>query len=486
MKEYIDSLKNPNKFTSGDPDLLPKDLYDKYGAWESLDETYQAERGYLAPEDKKASIEAITKARSEYLSSLNDACITYIKQQKEADVQAEINNQSNEITMETGSIKDYLDSLTQPNNYLSGNTELLPEDLKEKYLQFASLEEAYFSGDRFNRKDNHAPYTEALKTARTDYYEALLSACEEYKNQLNTENMAKKKKEKVPLDKGHLENPEERKQTNDVKTETKPEQKPEAKQERKPREPQMVTVNGDKITHAHAYKSNNGEDWFYIAKINGKPMKAQLMDKADVEKVLEHTSPVKEMMEKYYPSVLLPKVNVSEFKLPKTITTANGEEQVLKFNVYKETKEGSPDLGKYRLYAQVGDAKMSCNASKQDLDAYFNRVTTPVQLITKNFGDKLGIKAYYEQFKLPEGMNIEGKNVLITKNQKTNRYEISVNVPDKFQTPSKEISYDDRRSYFQHNVATKEQLAAKYLSHELSSLSKTQKTAVEKHVGMSR
>ena len=30
----------------------------------------------------------------------------------------------------------------------------------------------------------------------------------------------------------------------------------EAAAERKPREPQMVTVNGDKVTHGHAYQSN--------------------------------------------------------------------------------------------------------------------------------------------------------------------------------------------------------------------------------------
>lgn len=355
-------------------------------------------------------------------------------------------------------MKEYLASLSKPGDFLSGNPELLPKDLKEKYLQFSSLEEAYFTGDRFARKNDSSPYTIALNEARKDYYSSLIDACETYLNnreinhQINTEMKEKKSK----------------------KTETE-----------EKREPQLVTVNGDKITHAHAFKSNKSEDWFFTAKINGVPMKAQLLDKNDVEKVLNQKPfPAKEMMEKYYPSALLPKVNVAEFKLPRTIQTGNHEEQILKFNVYKENRPDKPGYGKYRLYAQVGDKKMSCDASKQDLDAYFNRVTTPMQLIVKNFGDKLGIAAHYEQFKLPEGLNIEAKNIRLTKNKENNRFEISVKLADGVQTPSKEISFDDRQSFF-HEKASKEQLAAKYLTHELSSLSMIQKPKVEKQMSMS-
>lgn len=263
------------------------------------------------------------------------------------------------------------------------------------------------------------------------------------------------------------------------------EKQPEKTEAKEKREPQMITVNGDKITHAHAFKSNKSEDWFFTAKINGERMKSQLMDKSDVERLLvEKSVTCKDMIGKYYPAVLLPKVNVAEFKLPKPIATADGEQQIMKFNVYKENKPESPNYGIYHLFAQVGEKKMSCVATKQDLDAYFNRTSSPTQLIIKNFGDKLGLKEYYEQFKLPEGMNLEGKDIRLAKNQQTNRYEISVNIPDKFQTPAKEVSYDDRQSYFQHKAVTKEQLAAKYLSQEPTSLSLAQKPRVEKQMGM--
>ena len=66
---------------------------------------------------------------------------------------------------------------------------------------------------------------------------------------------------------------------NEVKTEKKDEQKTEAAQERKPREPQMVTANGEKVTHGHAYQSTtNPADWYFTAKIDGQQLKPQKMD----------------------------------------------------------------------------------------------------------------------------------------------------------------------------------------------------------------
>lgn len=548
MKEYIESLRDPNDLTSGNTDLLPEDLGHKYAKWESLEETFYAERLYMAPEVKNVCINNIEKARSEYLSELKHEYDTYLEQQKsekqnsvlrsptkdyieslqvendifsgnpdllpkslhenfknmvqleydffydhpheksphqeefknvlikfdsdwqrqnEASEKRETEHKTNNDLMERNSMKDYLESLSKPGDFLSGNPDLLPNDLKEKHLQFASLEEAYFTGERFARKEEKAPYTDALKEARMEYYGKLIQACETYlKNEENnyqqTSDMKEKKTTTAEVSPGE---------------ETKTKEK---------REPQMITVNGDKITHAHAFKSNQSEDWFYTAKINGVPLKAQLMDKNDVERVLEKSASTQEMMQKYYPSVLMPKVNVAEFKLPRAITTGNGEEQILKFNVYKESDPSNENYNKYKFYAQVGDKKMSTVASKQDLDAYFNRAATPTQIITKNFGDRLGMKEYYEQFKLPQGVDIETKDILLKKNTKTNRYEISVVKPGNFETPAKELSYDDRQSYFQHKAATKEQLAAKYLSPEIKALSQAPKVQNEKQMGLTR
>lgn len=66
----------------------------------------------------------------------------------------------------------------------------------------------------------------------------------------------------------------------------------EAAAERKPREPQMVTVNGDKVTHGHAYQSNvNPQDWYFTARINGEQLKPQKMAPADVAAYDKKESP---------------------------------------------------------------------------------------------------------------------------------------------------------------------------------------------------
>ena len=64
----------------------------------------------------------------------------------------------------------------------------------------------------------------------------------------------------------------------EVKSEQQAEQKAEAKQERKPREPQMITANGEKVSHGHAFQSTtNPADWYFTAKIDGVQLKPQKM-----------------------------------------------------------------------------------------------------------------------------------------------------------------------------------------------------------------
>ena len=65
----------------------------------------------------------------------------------------------------------------------------------------------------------------------------------------NSTDMPRKKKEEAPSQ----EQPKAKAETKtEAKAEVKAEQKSETQQERKPREPQMVTVNGDKVSHGHA------------------------------------------------------------------------------------------------------------------------------------------------------------------------------------------------------------------------------------------
>ena len=118
-------------------------------------------------------------------------------------------------------------------------------------------------------------------------------------------------------------------------------------------------------------------------------------------------------------------------------------------NVYKESNEQSAEFGKYKLYAVVGDQKMSTLMSFKDLNAYFDRVTTPARLVEKNFGEKLHLASAYEQYGV---------------------WKISADLGDGKVTEKKPLSFDDGYSLFTAKTATREQLAAKYLSKDITSL----------------
>ena len=148
----------------------------------------------------------------------------------------------------------------------------------------------------------------------------------------------------------------------------------------KPREPQMVTVNGDKVTHGHAYQSKtNPEDWYFTAKINGEQLKPQKMDPADLVAYKEKELTVPQLMERYYPTKLYAEGAGCSLSSGNVLPEPAGNPTIDKFNVYKETDETRADYGKYKFYAQVGDKKMSTTASREDLNAYFDRVATPGQ-----------------------------------------------------------------------------------------------------------
>ncbi len=257
------------------------------------------------------------------------------------------------------------------------------------------------------------------------------------------------------------------------------------KQERKPREPQMVTTNGEKVTHGHAYQSKqNPEQWYFTAKMDGKQLKPQRMDAADLAAYQKKEMTVSQLMERYYPTKLLPKVPEEAFKMPKPIAGAEGSVTMEKFNVYKEKDEQRPDYGKYKFYAQVGNAKMSAVASREDLNAYFDRVITPEKLVERNFGERLHMKSAYEKYKLPEGVDMKG--VRVAKDHADNKWKVSVDMGEKGRTSKKEISFDDGYSLFKAKTATRDQIAAKYLNTEITGLLAANTAKMDKSTSMKR
>jgi len=108
---------------------------------------------------------------------------------------------------------------------------------------------------------------------------------------------------------------------------------------------------------------------------------------------------------------------------------------------------------------------MSVVASRQDLNAYFDRVATPTQLVEKNFGERLHLKSAYERYQLPEGVKPEG--VRVAKDRADNKWKVSVDMGERGRTSKHEISFDDGYSLFKTKTATREQIAAKYLGTEM-------------------
>ena len=309
----------------------------------------------------------------------------------------------------------------------------------------------------------------------------------------NNTDMAKKKKDQTVQDKlvqaatnEVQEKPVRQKnaeQKAEAKADTNVEQQAEAKKERKPREPQMVTADGGKVTHGHAYQGkDNPEDWYFTAKIDGRQLKPQKMDAADLAAYQKKELTVPQLMERYYPTKLMPKVPEDTYRFPRQMEGAEGAVSIEKFNVYKEKDEQRPDFGRYKFYAQVGDARMSAVASRQDLNAYFDRVMTPNQLIEKNFGERLHLKSAYEKYRLPEG--VDPKGVRVAKDHTDNKWKVYVDMGDKGKTARHEISFDDGYSLFKTKTATREQIAAKYLTPEINGLLSAQTAKLEKSNSM--
>ena len=253
-----------------------------------------------------------------------------------------------------------------------------------------------------------------------------------------------------------------------------------AKEQKEHREPQMVTVNGEKVSHGHVFQSNkNPETWYFTAKIDGKQLRPMIMSAEDLETYRKKESSIEQLMKTYYPTKLEKKVSPEEYKADNKLSDGR---VIDKMNVYKENNEQSPDFGKYKLYAVVGDQKMSTVMSFRDLNAYFDRVTTPAQLVEKNFGEKLHLASAYEKYKLPEGVQVE--DIRIAKDKQSGQWNISADLGEKGRTSKVPLAFDDGYSYFTAKTATREQLAAKYLNTEIKGLMSSQKQ--EQSVGIKR
>ena len=290
-------------------------------------------------------------------------------------------------------------------------------------------------------------------------------AAQQTKKQTQTDTMEKKTEKKKTKAK------EAKVDKTEVKAETKKEDKAVEKtaeqstgqKVHKPREPQMVTVNGEKVSHGHAFQSNqNPNKWYFTARLDGQQLRPQLMKPEDVAAYQKREIGVEALMQTYYPTKLAKKVTPEEYKADNKLSDGRVIEKMV---VYKEHDEQRQDVGKYKLYTQVGEQKMSRTMSKEDLNAYFDRVTTPSKLVEKNFGEQLHLASFYNQFKLEEGV----KDVRIAKDYDGN-WMVSAKLADDRTTSKAVLSWHDKQALFTQKTATKEQLAARYLNTEIKEM----------------
>lgn len=246
-------------------------------------------------------------------------------------------------------------------------------------------------------------------------------------------------------------------------------------QDVKHREPQMVTANGEQITHAHFFQSNQDSSrWLFTAKIDGVQLRPRLADMADILIVNEATKngekfPVKEMMEKYYPSKMAKKVSEKDFSLPAVIQGINGKVHTIeRLNPYKEKTLGSPDMGKWKLFTTIDGKNMSIAPSPEILSAYFDRSMPLSKIVEKAFGERLHLPGAYEQYQRPQGIS-DGMARVHKVTGDDQRWYVSVRLNKNLSTQAKPLTYDDAGSFFAKAV-TADQLAGKYLTNEVAIL----------------
>ncbi len=285
-------------------------------------------------------------------------------------------------------------------------------------------------------------------------------------NQKLSDNMKKKtepKKQETKADKAEVKAETKVKAEKPAKTSETTEKQSEDQKETKRREPQMVTVNGEKVTHGHAFQSNlNPDKWYFTARLDGNQLRPQLMKLEDVAAYQKRETTIEALMQNYYPTKLQKKVTPEEFKADNKLSDGRVIDRMV---IYKEHDESRDDVGKYKIYTQVGDQKMSRTMSHEDLNAYFDRVTTPAKLVEKNFAEQLHMASFYNQFKLEEGV----KDVKVIK-QRDGQWTVSADLGEKGQTSKHILSWHDKQALFSAKTATKEQLAARYLNNEIKEL----------------
>ena len=243
--------------------------------------------------------------------------------------------------------------------------------------------------------------------------------------------------------------------------------------------PQLITENGQKVTSANMFESPKQEGkYFFYARLDGVGLHPKAVKEDDVEAFMKNEISVKEMFSKYYPTKMAKQLDKEDFD---SLKLSDGNE-LTKFRVYKQRNEEKSHFGEYLLYAEMGNKRFHATPLSHDqLDAYFDRTQSKGQIAEKVIGEQLHLKSAYEKYKLPE--NIPVQEVRVRKVPEGD-WLISASLGNKGQTPEHKVSNNDLYSLFKSKTATREQLAAKYLTEDIKELSRSK--PLERSHGLKR
>lgn len=270
--------------------------------------------------------------------------------------------------------------------------------------------------------------------------------------------------------------------TEQPQPEVQPAKAGEGKDVKAKRPPQLVTENGDEISGAHVFKSDKSDDWYFIAKLNGKQLKGWKITSEELAAFIKKEIGVPELMQKYYPSVMRKRVPVEAYRTPHDYTLSDGRKiNIEVLRVYKNKNAKTEKDPKYKFFAVIDGKNYTVAASPEMLGGFFNRTSTPGQIIEHDFTYALAPATYYSQFKLPEGLKAGDLKVCIEGPEKDEtgkvisadkNWYISATLPNGQRTDKKIFSPGDGVSLWRDKTATREQLAVKYFEKELPELMK--------------
>lgn len=243
--------------------------------------------------------------------------------------------------------------------------------------------------------------------------------------------------------------------------------------------PQLITENGQKVTSANMFESPKQEGkYFFYARLDGVGLHPKAVKEADVEAFMKNEISVKEMFSKYYPTKMAKQLDKEDFD---SLKLSDGNE-LTKFRVYKQRNEEKSHFGEYLLYAEMGNKRFHVTPLSHDqLDAYFDRTQSKGQIAEKVIGEQLHLKSAYEKYKLPDNIPIQEVRV---RKVPEGDWLISASLGNKGQTPEHKVSNNDLYSLFKSKTATREQLAAKYLTEDIKELSRSK--PLERSQGLKR